>query len=99
MLCVGIIVYSFLKCFGVGLGKKVGIVGIGGFGYYGIIFVKVMGVEVWVIFCFCLKEEDVCKMGVDGFIVIFEKDWNVFYKMIFDFIVNIVNIIDGFDFN
>lgn len=97
MFCVGLIVYFFFVCNGCGFGKKVGIVGFGGIGYLGFLFVKVFGVEVWVIFCMYSKEVDVKVMGVDGFLVMLDRDWNVFYKMIFDFIINMVNLFEGFD--
>ncbi|KAK0389018.1 hypothetical protein NLU13_2595 [Sarocladium strictum] len=99
MLCAGITVYSPLKRFGAGPGKKVGIVGIGGLGHYGIIFAKAMGAEVWAISRSRSKEQDALKMGADGFIATSEKDWNVPHKMTFDLIVNTANATDGFDLN
>ena len=41
MLCGGITVFSPLKKNGCGPGKKVGIVGIGGLGHFGLIYAKV----------------------------------------------------------
>lgn len=41
MLCGGITLYSPLKQNGCGPGKKVGIVGIGGLGHFGILYAKV----------------------------------------------------------
>lgn len=41
MLCGGITVYSPLKKNGAGPGKKVGIVGIGGLGHFGLLYAKV----------------------------------------------------------
>jgi len=41
MLCGGITVYSPLKQNGAGPGKRVGIVGIGGLGHFGLLYAKV----------------------------------------------------------
>ena len=41
MLCGGITVYSPLKNNGCGPGKRVGIVGVGGLGHFGILYAKV----------------------------------------------------------
>jgi len=49
MLCAGLTVYSPLKRKGVVSGKKVGIVGIGGLGHFGIMFAAAMGAEVYAI--------------------------------------------------
>lgn len=50
LFCVGIIMYLFFCYWGVVLGKKVVIVGMGGFGYMVVKIVYVMGVEVIVLF-------------------------------------------------
>lgn len=42
MLCGGIIVFAPLKKNGCGPGKKVGIVGVGGLGHFGILYAKVL---------------------------------------------------------
>lgn len=42
MLCGGITVFSPLKKNGCGPGKKVGIVGVGGLGHFGILYAKVL---------------------------------------------------------
>lgn len=97
MLCAGITVYSPLKRFGAGPGKKVGIVGIGGLGHYGVLFAKALGAEVWAISRTRSKEEDAKKMGADGFLATNEKGWNEPHKMTFDLIINTANSFDGFD--
>ena len=48
ILCAGITVYSPLKHWGAGPGKKVGIVGIGGLGHMAIKIAKAMGAHVTV---------------------------------------------------
>lgn len=96
MLCAGITVYSPLKRFGAGPGKKVGIVGIGGLGHYGILFAKALGAEVWAISRTRAKEEDARKMGADGFLATSEEGWNKPHKMTFDLIINTANSFEGF---
>lgn len=77
MLCGGITVYSPLKRHGAGPGKKVGIVGIGGLGHFGVIFSKALGSDrVIAISRSSSKKDDAMKMGADDFIATAEdKDW------------------------
>lgn len=96
MLCAGITVYSPLKRLGAGPGKKVGIVGIGGLGHYGVIFAKALGAEVWAISRNRDKEADAKKMGADGFLATSEKGWAEPHKMTFDIIVNTAKSFEGF---
>lgn len=96
MLCAGITVYSPLKRLGAGPGKKVGIVGIGGLGHYGVMFAKALGAEVWAISRTRAKEEDAKKMGADGFLATAEKNWTEGHKMSFDIIINTATSFDGF---
>lgn len=49
MLCAGLTAYSPLVRNGCGPGKKVGIVGLGGIGHFGVMFAKALGAETWVI--------------------------------------------------
>lgn len=97
MLCAGITVYSPLKRFGAGPGKKVGIVGIGGLGHYGVLFAKALGAETWAISRTRAKEADARKMGADGFIATQEDGWEKEHHMTFDLIVNTANSFDGFE--
>ena len=99
MLCAGITSYSPLVRFGAGPGKKVGIVGVGGLGHYGVLFAKALGAEVWAISRSRSKEADAKKMGADGFIATSEKDWSVPHKLSFDLIVNTASSFDGFELN
>ncbi|KAH6897145.1 chaperonin 10-like protein [Thelonectria olida] len=96
MLCAGITVYSPLKRLGAGPGKKVGIVGIGGLGHYGILFAKALGAEVWAISRTRAKEGDAKKMGATGFLATSEKDWTEGHKMTFDIIINTATSFEGF---
>ena len=99
MLCAGITSYSPLKRFGAGPGKKVGVVGIGGLGHYGIMFAKALGAEVWAISRSRAKEADARKMGADGFLATQEDGWYEPHKMSFDLLLNTANSFEGFDLN
>lgn len=96
MLCAGITVYSPLKRLGAGPGKKVGIVGIGGLGHYGVLFAKALGAEVWAISRTRAKEEDAKKMGATGFLATSEKGWTKGHEMTFDIIINTATSFEGF---
>lgn len=65
MLCAGVTVYSPLKEYGAGPGKKVGVIGIGGLGHYTILFAKAMGAEVYAFTRGTAKAEDAKAMGAD----------------------------------
>lgn len=65
MMCAGLTVYSPLKTHGVGPGKTVGIMGIGGLGHYAILWAKAMGAEVYAFTHDDSKMEDIKKMGAD----------------------------------
>ncbi|EFX02241.1 Zinc-binding transcription factor [Grosmannia clavigera kw1407] len=97
MLCAGLTAFSPLVRNGCGPGKKVGIVGIGGIGHFGILFAKALGAEVWAISRTHSKEADARKMGADGFLATADADWAVPHAMTFDLIVNSANSFDGFD--
>lgn len=97
MLCAGVTIYSPLVRNGAGPGKKVGIVGLGGIGHFGLLFSKALGAETWVISRSHAKEEDAKKMGADGFLATKDEKWNEDHKMTFDLIVNTANSMENFD--
>jgi alcohol dehydrogenase (NADP+) len=78
MLCGGITVYSPLKDNGCGPGKRVGIIGVGGLGHFGVLYAKALGADRVVgISRRNDKREDVLKMGADEYIATEEdKNWN-----------------------
>jgi alcohol dehydrogenase (NADP+) len=97
MLCAGLTAFSPLVRNGCGPGKKVGIVGMGGIGHFGIMFAKALGAETWAISRSHAKEADSKELGADGFIATEDKDWNVPHKLSFDLIINTANSTEGFD--
>lgn len=89
MLCGGITLYSPLKNNGCGPGKKVGIIGVGGLGHFGVIFAKALGADKVVgISRSSNKKEDVLKMGADEYIATDDdKDWAKHHARSLDLIV------------
>ena len=65
LLCAGITVYSPLKHWKAGPGKKVGIIGIGGLGHLAIKIAKAMGSHVIVFTTSLSKSEDAKRLGAD----------------------------------
>ncbi|KAI9845112.1 MAG: hypothetical protein M1838_001901 [Thelocarpon superellum] len=96
MLCGGITVYSPLKKGGAGPGKKVGIVGIGGLGHFGLLFAKALGCsKIVAISRSSGKKADALKMGADDFIATGEDpDWAKKHSRSLDLIVCTVSSAD-----
>ena len=91
LLCAGITLYSPLRHWNAGPGKKVGVVGLGGLGHMGVKFAAAMGAEVTVFSHSAAKEADAKRMGAKHFVV--TKDPAVFdeLKESFDLILNTVS--------
>lgn len=93
MLCGGITVYNPLVHNGAGPGKRVGIIGIGGLGHFGILWAKALGCdEVVAISRTGGKTADAKKMGADKFIATDnDKDWAKKNSRSLDLIVSTVS--------
>ena len=65
LLCAGITVYSPLKRWQAGAGKKVAILGIGGLGHVAIKIAKAMGADVTVLTTSPAKVDDAKRLGAD----------------------------------
>ncbi|MEI6220218.1 MAG: NAD(P)-dependent alcohol dehydrogenase [Actinomycetes bacterium] len=91
LLCAGITLYSPLRHWKVGVGTKVGVIGLGGLGHMGVKFAAAMGAEVTVFSHSANKEADAKRMGATHFVV--TKDAAVFasLKESFDLILNTVS--------
>ncbi|KAK6006547.1 hypothetical protein QM012_006957 [Aureobasidium pullulans] len=89
MLCGGVTVYSPLKNYGCGPGKKVGIVGVGGLGHFGVLFAKALGAdEVVGISRKASKKDEVLKLGADRYIATDDdKDWAQTNRRTLDLII------------
>jgi uncharacterized zinc-type alcohol dehydrogenase-like protein len=91
LMCAGVTLYSPLKEWGAGPGKKVGIIGLGGLGHMGVKFASALGAHVTVFSHSESKRADALGMGADDFIV--TTDGKVFetHKKQFDLIINTVS--------
>lgn len=91
LLCAGITLYSPLRHWGAGPGKKIGVIGLGGLGHMGVKFAAAMGAEVTVFSHSAGKEADAKRMGATHFVV--TKDPSLFAELSesFDLILNTVS--------
>ena len=93
MLCGGITLYSPLKKNGCGPGKKIGIVGIGGLGHFGILYAKALGADhITAISRTSTKKSDALKLGADTFIATQDDpDWSTHNARSLDLIISTVS--------
>ncbi len=91
LLCAGITTYSPLRRFGVGMGKKVGIVGLGGLGHMGTKVARAFGAHVVVFTTSPRKTEDAQRLGAHEVVV--SRNANEMQKHAgsFDFILDTVS--------
>jgi uncharacterized zinc-type alcohol dehydrogenase-like protein len=91
LLCAGITLYSPLKHWGAGPGKKVAIVGLGGLGHMGVKIAHALGAEVTVLSQTLSKKDDGLGMGADHYYA--TSDDQTFDELAntFDLIVNTVS--------
>lgn len=91
LMCAGITLYSPLKNWKAGPGKKVGVMGLGGLGHMGLKFAHALGAETTVFSHSPEKEADAKAMGADHFVV--TKDIKSLEKLekSFDLILNTVS--------
>jgi uncharacterized zinc-type alcohol dehydrogenase-like protein len=68
LMCAGITLYSPLKNWKAGPGKKVGIIGLGGLGHMGVKFAVAMGAQTTVFSHSPAKEKDAKSMGAHHFV-------------------------------
>ncbi|MCO6510327.1 MAG: NAD(P)-dependent alcohol dehydrogenase [Aridibacter famidurans] len=91
LLCAGITTYSPLRHWGVGPGKKVGVVGLGGLGHMAVKFAHAMGAEVVVFTTSPGKTEDALRLGADEVVVSRNTDEMAKHFGTFDFILDAVS--------
>ncbi len=91
LLCAGITVYSPLKHWQAGPGKKVGVLGIGGLGHLAIKIAKAMGAEVIVFTTSPSKVEDAKRLGADEAVLSSDADAMKNYSRKLHFIIDTVS--------
>ncbi len=97
LLCAGITLYSPLKHWNAGPGKKVAIVGLGGLGHMGVKLGHALGAEVTVLSQSLKKQDDGKRLGADHFYATSDPATFEKLKGSFDLIVNTVSAADDWN--
>jgi uncharacterized zinc-type alcohol dehydrogenase-like protein len=90
LLCAGITLYSPLRHWGAGPGKKVGIVGLGGLGHMGVKFAHAFGAHTVLFTTSESKIADGKRLGADEVVISRNADEMQKHERSFDLIVNTV---------
>ncbi|MEW6721103.1 MAG: NAD(P)-dependent alcohol dehydrogenase [Thermodesulfobacteriota bacterium] len=91
LLCAGITTYSPMRRWGVGKGKKAGVVGLGGLGHMGVKFAHAFGAHVVVFTTSPGKKEDALRLGADEVVLSRNADEMKKHAGSFDFILDAVS--------
>ncbi|MEJ6573631.1 MAG: NAD(P)-dependent alcohol dehydrogenase [Actinomycetes bacterium] len=91
LLCAGITLFSPLKNWSAGPGKKVGVIGLGGLGHMGLKFASALGAHTTVFSHSPNKEADARSMGADDFVVTSDPKNLSSLPKDFDLILNTVS--------
>jgi uncharacterized zinc-type alcohol dehydrogenase-like protein len=91
LMCAGITLYSPIKHWNVGPGKKVAVMGLGGLGHMGVKFAAALGADVTVLSHSPKKEKDALAMGAHHFVDTSNLDNFAKHAGTFDVILNTVS--------
>jgi uncharacterized zinc-type alcohol dehydrogenase-like protein len=91
LLCAGITVYSPLRHWGAGPGKRVAVVGMGGLGHLAVKLAHAMGAEVTVLSQSLAKQADGLRLGADAYFATSDPATFEALQTHFDLIVNTVS--------
>jgi uncharacterized zinc-type alcohol dehydrogenase-like protein len=91
LLCAGITLYSPLKHWNAGPGKRVAIIGLGGLGHMGVKLGHALGAEVTVLSQSLKKQADGKRLGADHFYATSDPETFTQLKGYFDLILNTVS--------
>lgn len=91
LLCAGITTYSPLRHWGVGKGKKVGVVGLGGLGHMAVKFARALGAHVVVFTTSPNKKEDALRLGAHEVVISRNSNEMIKHTATFDFILDAVS--------
>jgi alcohol dehydrogenase (NADP+) len=92
LLCAGITTYSPLRHWKVGVGQKVGVIGLGGLGHMGIKFAKALGARVVMITTSPEKGKDATRLGADQVLVSHDDAAMAAHRGSFDFLLNTIPV-------
>jgi len=91
LLCAGITTYSPLRHWGVGEGKKVGVMGLGGLGHMGVKFARAFGAHVVVFTSSPAKKEAALALGAHEVVLSTDRDEMKRHRSSFDFILDTIS--------
>jgi len=91
LMCAGVTLYSPLKHWKAGPGKRVAIMGLGGLGHMGVKFAHALGAHVTVLSHSEGKRADALSMGADAFVVMNSDEAFAANANSFDLILNTVS--------
>lgn len=91
LLCAGITTYSPMRRQGVGKGKKVGVVGLGGLGHMGVKLAHALGAHVVVFTTSPKKKDDALRLCADAAVISRNADEMKKHAASFDFILDTVS--------
>ncbi|KAI5885513.1 GroES-like protein [Schizophyllum commune H4-8] len=91
LLCAGITMYSPLRHWKAGPGKRVAIIGLGGLGHAGVKIARALGAEVTVLSQSLSKKEQGLKLGADKYFATADPETFTTLKGHFDLIINTVS--------
>lgn len=91
LLCAGITVYSPLRNWGAGPGKRVAVIGMGGLGHMAVKIAAALGAEVTVLSHSLSKQEDGKRFGADHYYATTDKQIFRELRSHFDLIINTVS--------
>ncbi|MBU3725158.1 MAG: NAD(P)-dependent alcohol dehydrogenase [Burkholderiaceae bacterium] len=97
LLCAGITVYSPLRMWGVGPGKKIGVVGMGGLGHMAVKFASALGAEVVLFTSSTEKMADAKRFGATECCLSTDKESMTRYANQLDFVLNTVSASHNLD--
>lgn len=97
LLCAGATLYSPLKRWGAGPGKRVGIIGLGGLGHVGVKIARAMGAHVTVVTTSPTKAADAQSLGANAVLISTHSDEMGAAAKSFDLLIN--TIANRHDFN
>ena len=91
LLCAGITMYSPLRTWDAGPGKRVAIIGMGGLGHMGVMIAAAMGAEVTVLSQSLKKQEDALRLGAQHYYATSDPATFEILRGHFDLIINTVS--------
>jgi uncharacterized zinc-type alcohol dehydrogenase-like protein len=92
LLCAGITLYSPLKHWAAGPGKRVAILGLGGLGHMGVKIAHALGAEVTVLSQTLSKQDDGFRLGADHYYATSDDTTFTELANYFDLIINTVSV-------